>query len=56
MLETECQEEIAHAKSLGFYCTTKWDILTLIFLGNFQRELSSEYMFFSNNGDFHGKI
>lgn len=32
MLETGCQEEIAHAKSLGFYCTTKWDILSLIFL------------------------
>lgn len=57
MFETECQEEIAHAKSLGFYCTTMWNILSLIFggRGNFERELSSENMFFSNNWDLHGK-
>lgn len=57
MFETECQEEIAHAKSLGFYCTTMWNILSLIFGGkdNFERELSSENMFFSNNWYLHGK-
>lgn len=31
MFETECQEEIAHAKSLGFYCATMWVMLSLIF-------------------------
>lgn len=40
MFETECQEKIAHAKSLGFYCTIIWGRWNLIFLGSFERELS----------------
>lgn len=36
-------------------CITIWDTLSLIFWDNFERELSSENLFFSNNGNLHEK-
>lgn len=54
--ETECQQEMAHAKSWGLTGTTMWHILSLIFGGNFEKELSSDSTFFLNNEDMHGKI
>lgn len=42
-------------KPLGFDLYTNVGYIELDFLGVFERELSSENMFFSNNGDLHGE-
>lgn len=51
----QCQEEIVYAKSLGFDLFNNMGYIELDFLGNVQRELSSEKMSFPNNGNLHGE-